>query len=286
MTKCDMNKCDKCAKYFHGQCLPQAKYFKTSRKWHCLNCSNKTATKVLKTNLQVNNSNRPSEAEGSGKRASSSGVDAKRATKKMKAAVEASVEAAVVVGKVKGVKVLSGRSKKAVKDGKNADAEHNSSLDDGRSESSKAVSEQENKKGGKGGKVKKMSPLKVSVKATTQIRTPPATPPNHVVKERDLSLCKLIVNEMAKNENAWPFMQRVDEKDYPDYYELVKQPMDIETIRAKVKNREYKTKEQFAYDCRLIFDNCEFFNEDKSKIGQAGHKLRAYFETKFMKIFD
>ena len=48
----------------------------------------------------------------------------------------------------------------------------------------------------------------------------------------------------------------------------------------------YATKEEFAFDCRLIFDNCEYFNEDDSEIGQCGHKLRAYFETKWLKIFD
>ena len=37
---------------------------------------------------------------------------------------------------------------------------------------------------------------------------------------------------------------------------------------------------------RLIFDNCEFFNEDDSAIGKAGHKLRAFFETKWLKLFD
>lgn len=188
---------------------------------------------------------------------------------------------------------------------KDFDTDHNSSIDDGHSETTKFNSEQENsnsvnvndsltiKKFPKKVQVKKSrkapkknKPLDINVKATTQVSTPPATPPNHVVRERDLAMCKLIINEMCKNDSATAFMEKVNEKDYPDYYELIKQPMDIETIKTKLKNREYKTKEQFAYDCRLIFDNCEFFNEDESKVGQAGHKLRAYFETKFMKIFD
>ena len=48
----------------------------------------------------------------------------------------------------------------------------------------------------------------------------------------------------------------------------------------------YANKEEFASDCRLIFDNCEYFNEDDSQIGQAGHKLRAFFENKWLKLFD
>ena len=48
----------------------------------------------------------------------------------------------------------------------------------------------------------------------------------------------------------------------------------------------YKNKEEFSYDCRLIFDNCEFFNEDDSSIGESGHKLRAFFETKWIEMFN
>ena len=128
--------------------------------------------------------------------------------------------------------------------------------------------------------------LNISIPATTPLSTAPVTPPGHVVKEKDLAMCKMILNEMGKNDSAWPFLEKVDEKGYPDYYEVIKEPIDIESIKTKLKNRAYKTKEQFAYDCRLIFDNCEFFNEDESQIGQAGHKLRAYFETKWLKIFD
>ena len=98
--------------------------------------------------------------------------------------------------------------------------------------------------------------------------------------------CRVIINEMIKSENGQPFVDKVNENDYPEYYEMIKQPMDLTTIRNKLKNKQYENKEQFAYDCRLVFDNCEYFNEDDSKIGQCGHKLRAYFETKWLKIFD
>lgn len=81
-------------------------------------------------------------------------------------------------------------------------------------------------------------------------------------------------------------MDKVNETDYPKYYELVKEPIDLNTIKNKFKLKKYEIKEQFAYDCRLVFDNCEYFNEDESQIGTAGHKLRAFFETKWLKLFD
>lgn len=47
----------------------------------------------------------------------------------------------------------------------------------------------------------------------------------------------------------------------------------------------YKNKEDFALDIRLMFDNCVTFNEDESPVGQAGHNLRAFFETKWNEFF-
>lgn len=47
----------------------------------------------------------------------------------------------------------------------------------------------------------------------------------------------------------------------------------------------YQTKADFAADIRLMFDNCVIFNEDESPVGQAGHNLRAFFETRWDELF-
>lgn len=104
--------------------------------------------------------------------------------------------------------------------------------------------------------------------------------------ESDLYKCRILLNELIRNKYSNYFIAKVNEKEYPDYYDIIKEPIDLNTIKEKLKTKIYENKEQFAYDCRLIFDNCECFNEDESQIGQAGHKLRAFFETKWLKLFD
>lgn len=47
----------------------------------------------------------------------------------------------------------------------------------------------------------------------------------------------------------------------------------------------YPNLETFALDVRLVFDNCETFNEDDSDIGRAGHNMRNYFEKKWTDTF-
>lgn len=48
----------------------------------------------------------------------------------------------------------------------------------------------------------------------------------------------------------------------------------------------YKTLDEFAGDARLIFDNCETFNEDESEVGRAGHAMRSFFETRWMELSE
>lgn len=48
----------------------------------------------------------------------------------------------------------------------------------------------------------------------------------------------------------------------------------------------YKSKADLNADMRLIFDNCETFNEDESPVGQSGHNLRAFFEKRWKELFE
>lgn len=50
--------------------------------------------------------------------------------------------------------------------------------------------------------------------------------------------------------------------------------------------RRYQTMEDFADDARLIFDNCETFNEDDSAVGRAGHTMRRFFERRWRDILS
>ncbi|XP_033612268.1 bromodomain adjacent to zinc finger domain protein 2B isoform X7 [Fukomys damarensis] len=102
---------------------------------------------------------------------------------------------------------------------------------------------------------------------------------------KDLTLCSLILTEMETHEDAWPFLLPVNLKLVPGYKKVIKKPMDFSTIREKLSNGQYPNLETFAVDVRLVFDNCETFNEDDSDIGRAGHSMRKYFEKKWTDTF-
>ncbi|XP_064011552.1 bromodomain adjacent to zinc finger domain protein 2B isoform X5 [Pogoniulus pusillus] len=102
---------------------------------------------------------------------------------------------------------------------------------------------------------------------------------------KDLAMCSMILSELETHEDAWPFLLPVNLKLVPGYKKVIKKPMDFSTIRDKLSSGQYPNLEAFSLDVRLVFDNCETFNEDDSDIGRAGHSMRKYFEKKWTEIF-
>ncbi|XP_055573739.1 bromodomain adjacent to zinc finger domain protein 2B isoform X3 [Falco cherrug] len=102
---------------------------------------------------------------------------------------------------------------------------------------------------------------------------------------KDLAICSMILSELETHEDAWPFLLPVNLKLVPGYKKVIKKPMDFSTIRDKLNSGQYPNLEAFSLDVRLVFDNCETFNEDDSDIGRAGHNMRKYFEKKWTEIF-
>ncbi|XP_050358771.1 bromodomain adjacent to zinc finger domain protein 2B-like isoform X14 [Nymphalis io] len=98
---------------------------------------------------------------------------------------------------------------------------------------------------------------------------------------KDMQFCKNLLCDMECHEHAWPFLVPVNTKQFPQYKKVIKCPMDLSTIKRKLHDSIYKCKEEFASDVRLIFSNCEVFNEDDSPVGRAGHYMRQFFEERW-----
>lgn len=122
-------------------------------------------------------------------------------------------------------------------------------------------------------------------------KSPPAPTPMPPPKKRkltkldkDLTICHTIISEMEALENAWPFIHPVDTKAFPTYKKIIKKPMDLTSIKKKLDGNIYKIRDEFVDDVRLIFSNCELFNEDDSPVGKAGHSMKAHFEARWNEL--
>lgn len=63
---------------------------------------------------------------------------------------------------------------------------------------------------------------------------------------------------------AEPFLYPVDGSLYPEYYQVVAEPMDLETARGKLN--EYGSLYEALTDLRRIWSNCRLFNQEGSDI--------------------
>ena len=107
--------------------------------------------------------------------------------------------------------------------------------------------------------------------------------------DKDLTICSTLISEMEAHEDSGPFLFPVNTKQFATYKKVIKTPMDIATIKKKLdlpqgNSSAYKTRDEFVEDVRLIFTNCEVFNEDDSPVGKAGHTMRNLVETRWAEL--
>ncbi|KAH9643153.1 hypothetical protein HF086_010605 [Spodoptera exigua] len=87
----------------------------------------------------------------------------------------------------------------------------------------------------------------------------------------------------ANRQLALIFMKLPSKIEYPDYYELIKNPIDMEKIAHKLKNNVYGSVNELASDFILMFDNACKYNEPDSQIYKDALILhRVCLQTKQM----
>ncbi|XP_057663920.1 bromodomain adjacent to zinc finger domain protein 2B isoform X2 [Diorhabda carinulata] len=101
---------------------------------------------------------------------------------------------------------------------------------------------------------------------------------------KELAACKTILEDLECHDDAWPFLLPVNTKQFPTYKKIIKLPMDLSTIKKKLTEQQYRSKDEFCADVRQIFNNCETFNEDDSPVGKAGHSMRQFFEIRWNEL--
>eukprot|EP00911_Craspedida_sp_UC1_P000085 UC1_evm1s71 len=75
-------------------------------------------------------------------------------------------------------------------------------------------------------------------------------------------------------EESGVFLLPVDVRIAPHYYKLVKKPMDLSRIGAKIASRSYGSAWEYLEDMWLMLDNCCFFNRPGSFHHRYASRLR------------
>nr|XP_028574616.1 protein polybromo-1 isoform X2 [Podarcis muralis] len=76
------------------------------------------------------------------------------------------------------------------------------------------------------------------------------------------------------------FMVKPSKKDYPDYYKIILEPMDLKTIEHNIRSDKYIGEESMIEDMRLMFRNARHYNEEGSQVYNDAHILEKILKEK------
>ncbi|XP_057767437.1 transcription factor GTE10-like [Salvia miltiorrhiza] len=98
--------------------------------------------------------------------------------------------------------------------------------------------------------------------------------------------CETLLNRLMLQPHAWIFNKPVDVVAHkvPDYYDIIKHPMDLGTVKSKLLSNQYSTPIEFAADVRLTFKNAMTFNPPKHDVHIMAEMMNKYFEVRWKSI--
>uniref|UniRef100_A0A4W5MX63 Bromodomain PHD finger transcription factor n=1 Tax=Hucho hucho TaxID=62062 RepID=A0A4W5MX63_9TELE len=98
--------------------------------------------------------------------------------------------------------------------------------------------------------------------------------------DKDNEGLRRILRSLQAHKMAWPFLEPVDPNDAPDYYGVIKEPMDLSTMEDRLQKRYYIKLTEFVADMTKVFDNCRYYNPSDSPFYQSAEVLENFFVQK------
>ncbi|KAL2090349.1 hypothetical protein ACEWY4_015037 [Coilia grayii] len=93
---------------------------------------------------------------------------------------------------------------------------------------------------------------------------------------------KVVVRSLWKHQFSWPFRYPVDavRLHLPDYYTIIKKPMDLNTIKKRLENNYYWKAMECIEDFNTMFTNCYLYNRSGDDIVLMAQALEKFFLEK------
>lgn len=82
--------------------------------------------------------------------------------------------------------------------------------------------------------------------------------------------------QVQNHKQAWPFTHPVNKDEVPDYYNVIKTPMDLSTIEERLESDHYSAPREMVADLKLMFNNCRQYNDATTVYNKCAVKLEKY----------
>lgn len=101
-----------------------------------------------------------------------------------------------------------------------------------------------------------------------------------------LKNCRALLERLMKHKHGWVFNQPVDTEGLGlhDYFDIIKNPMDLGTVKSRLETNLYKSPKEFAEDVRLTFQNAMTYNPKGQDVHMMAEQLAKIFEEKWPTI--
>ncbi|XP_062243617.1 bromodomain-containing protein 4-like isoform X2 [Platichthys flesus] len=99
-------------------------------------------------------------------------------------------------------------------------------------------------------------------------------------------LLKVVFKSVWKHHFAWPFQAPVDaiKLNLPDYYKIIKIPMDMGTIKKRLESNYYWNAQECIQDFNTMFTNCYIYNKPGDDIVLMAEALEKHFLQKITEM--
>ena len=83
-----------------------------------------------------------------------------------------------------------------------------------------------------------------------------------------------------------PFLKLPSKRDLPDYYEVIKRPIDIRKIMTRIEEAKYADFPDLEKDFFQLCQNAQIYNEEASLIYEDSVELQVIFTKVKNKLLD
>lgn len=105
-------------------------------------------------------------------------------------------------------------------------------------------------------------------------QTPPSVP-----NKRFQTVIAMLHSQISQHRNGNIFHNPIKNSEAPDYHDIIKRPMDLKTIKARVKDGNISNSLEFQRDVYLMFANAMMYNRPTSDIFHMAEEVSTWSLT-------
>ena len=86
----------------------------------------------------------------------------------------------------------------------------------------------------------------------------------------------MVHSQISQHRNGNIFHNPIKTSEAPDYYDIVRRPMDLKTIKARIREGQIASSDEFQRDVYLMFANSLMYNRPGSDIFNMAEEVRLF----------